>query len=123
MFWYQTDWSGSAVRRFIRKIGLETIPALFALRRADNIGSGAKSPRMYALDALWRRVQEEIDAANAFSLRDLLVDGNDLKALGVPEGPQIGRVLNALFERVTDDPALNTRERLLELAKEELART
>jgi hypothetical protein len=41
----------------------------------------------------------------------------------VPEGPQIGRVLNALFERVTDDPALNTRERLLELAKEELART
>jgi putative nucleotidyltransferase with HDIG domain len=86
MFWYQTDWSGSAVRRFIRKIGLETIPALFALRRADNIGSGAKSPRMYALDALWRRVQEEIDAANAFSLRDLLVDGNDLKALGVPEG-------------------------------------
>jgi putative nucleotidyltransferase with HDIG domain len=123
MFWYQTDWSGSAVRRFIRKIGLETIPALFALRRADNIGSGAKSPRMYALDALWRRVQEEIDAANAFSLRDLLVDGNDLKALGVPEGPQIGRVLNALFERVTDDPALNTRERLLELAKEELGRT
>ena len=41
MFWYQTEWSASAVRRFIRKIGLENIPALFALRRADNIGSGA----------------------------------------------------------------------------------
>jgi putative nucleotidyltransferase with HDIG domain len=124
MFWYQTEWSGSAVRRFIHKIGLETIPALFALRRADNIGSGAKSPRMYALDALWRRVQEEIDAANAFSLRDLAIDGNDLmKELGVPQGREIGRILNALFERVTDDPALNTREKLLELAKEEIARS
>src|SRR4051812_3342449 len=54
MFWYQTEWSGAAVRRFIRKIGLENIPALFALRRADNIGSGAKAPRMYHLEALWQ---------------------------------------------------------------------
>ncbi|HET7700997.1 MAG TPA: HD domain-containing protein [Candidatus Limnocylindria bacterium] len=123
MFWYQTDWTGSAVRRFIRKVGLENIPALFALRRADNIGSGARSPRMYALDALWQRVQEEIHAANAFSLRDLKIDGNDLKnELGMAPGPAMGRVLNALFERVLDDPALNTRERLLELAREEHAR-
>ena len=123
MFWYQTEWNGSAVRRFIRTIGLENIPALFALRRADNIGSGAKSPRMYALEALWQRVQEEIDAANAFSLRDLRIDGNDLRTeLGVPQGPAIGRILNALFERVTEEPALNTRETLLELAKEELGK-
>lgn len=119
MFWYQTDWTGSAVRRFIRKVGLETIPALFALRRADNIGSGARSPRMYALDALWRRVQEEIDAANAFSLRDLAIDGNDLmRELAIPEGPEVGRMLNALFERVLDEPDLNARERLLALARE-----
>jgi poly(A) polymerase/tRNA nucleotidyltransferase (CCA-adding enzyme) len=123
MFWYETEWSGSAVRRFIRKIGLENIPALFALRRADNIGSGAKSPRMYHLDALWRRVQEEIDAANAFSLRDMKLNGNDLmNELGVPQGPEIGRILNALFELVTDDPKLDTRETLLELARKELAK-
>ncbi|HUQ42002.1 MAG TPA: HD domain-containing protein [Candidatus Limnocylindrales bacterium] len=123
MFWYQTEWTPSAVRRFMNKIGIENIPALFALRRADNIGSGAKSPRMYALDALWRRVQEEIDAANALSVRDLEIDGNDLKAdLGMPEGREIGRVLNALFERVLDDPALNTRDTLLAMAKEELDR-
>src|SRR3989449_10541227 len=38
MFWYETHWTDSAVRRFIRTIGLDYIPALFALRRADNIG-------------------------------------------------------------------------------------
>ncbi len=121
MFWYQTEWTESAVRRFIRKVGLENIPALFALRRADNIGSGARSPRMYALDALWHRVQEQIDAANAFSLRDLAIDGNDLmRELGMRQGPQIGQLLSALFERVLDDPSLNERETLLRLARESI---
>ncbi len=119
MFWYQSEWTPSAVRRFVRKVGLENIPALFALRKADNIGSGARSPRMYALEALWERVQEEIRAASAFSLKDLAIDGNDvMKELGIPPGPRVGEILNELFERVTDDPKLNTREHLLELARE-----
>lgn len=119
MFWYQTDWTDSAVRRFMTKVGIENIPALFALRRADNIGSGARSPRMYALEALWRRVQEEIDAANAFSTRDLKVDGNDvMRELGIAPGPEVGRIISALFERVLDDPRLNERETLLRLARD-----
>ena len=119
MIWYQSEWTPSAVRRFIRKVGLENIPALFALRKADNIGSGARSPRMYALEALWERVQEEIRAASAFSLKDLAIDGNDvMKELGIPPSPEVGRILNELFERVTDDPKLNTRDSLLRLARE-----
>jgi len=123
MFWYQTEWTGSAVRRFMNKIGIEYIPALFALRRADNIGSGARSPRMYALDALWQRVQEEIAAANAFAPRDLHIDGNDVMTeLGIQSGPEVGRILRALFEKVLDDPKLNERQTLLRLAREEAAR-
>ena len=123
MFWYQTEWTDSAVRRFMTKVGIEYIPALFALRRADNIGSGARSPRMYALEALWQRVQEEIHAANAFSLRDLKIDGNDLKSeLGLTPGPVFKKILDALFEKVLDDPSLNERETLLRLARGEVAR-
>ena len=119
MFWYQEVWTGSAVRRFIRNVGLDDIPALFELRRADNIGSGARAPRMYALDQLWLRVQEEIHRANAFSPRDLKVNGTDLMTeLGLPQGPEVGRIIRELFERVTDDPDLNTRESLLALARE-----
>ena len=74
---------------------------------------------MYALEALWERVQEEIRAASAFSLKDLAIDGNDVMAeLGIPPGPRVGRILDELFERVTDDPSLNTRERLLEVVRE-----
>jgi tRNA nucleotidyltransferase (CCA-adding enzyme) len=64
-------------------------------------------------------VQEEVRAASAFSLKDLAIDGNDVMAeLGIPPGPRVGQILNELFERVTDDPQLNTREHLLELARE-----
>jgi putative nucleotidyltransferase with HDIG domain len=119
MFWYEPDWTGSAVRRFIRKVGLERIPVLFALRKADNVGSGARAPRMYALNELWLRVQEEIHSATAFSKRDLKVDGNDImRALGIPPGPEVGRILDELFERVLDEPELNEPERLLALAKD-----
>jgi tRNA nucleotidyltransferase (CCA-adding enzyme) len=64
-------------------------------------------------------VQEEIRAASAFSLKDLLIDGNDvMKELGIPPGPRVGQILNELFERVTDDPKLNTRESLLAIARD-----
>jgi tRNA nucleotidyltransferase (CCA-adding enzyme) len=119
MFWYQADWTGSAVRRFIRKVGLDTIPDLFALRRADNIGSGVRAPRMYALEDLWARVQEEIERSTAFSPHDLAIDGNDvMRELGIGPGPTVGRVIAALFELVLDDPGLNTPDRLLPLVRE-----
>lgn len=119
MFWYQSDWTGSAVRRFIRKVGLDVIPDLFALRKADNIGSGIRPPRMYALEDLWTRVQEEIERSTAFSPRDLEIDGTDvMRELGITPGPEVGRTIAAVFERVLDDPDLNTRERLLPLIRE-----
>jgi tRNA nucleotidyltransferase (CCA-adding enzyme) len=64
-------------------------------------------------------VQEEIRAASAFSLKDLAIDGNDvMKELGIPPSRRVGEILNELFERVTDDPRLNTRETLLKLTHE-----
>jgi hypothetical protein len=119
MFWYQSEWTSSAVRRFIRKVGLDRIRDLFFLRRVDNIGSGARVPRLRELDELWLRVEEEIQRANAFSKRDLAVDGHDvMAALGLRPGPEVGRITDAIFERVLDEPELNEKERLLDLAKE-----
>jgi len=124
MFWYQEVWTGSAVRRFIRNVGLENILALFELRRADNIGSGARAGKMYALEQLYLRVQEEIQRANALSARDLAIDGHELMAeLGLQPGPEVGRILRELFERVLDDPDLNTRDSLLSLARQVHARS
>jgi tRNA nucleotidyltransferase (CCA-adding enzyme) len=47
-------------------------------------------------------------------LKDLAIDGNDLQRAGVPGGPRIGKVLQALLARVLEDPTLNRTDWLLQ---------
>jgi tRNA nucleotidyltransferase (CCA-adding enzyme) len=67
------------------------------------------------------RLAEAVKAIRAsgapLSVGDLAVNGADLMAAGVPEGPQVGETLRSLLERVLVDPALNTREELLQLVE------
>ena len=49
---------------------------------------------------------------------DLAINGKDLIDMGVNQGPEIGSILNRLLEKVMDDPALNTKEKLTELLDE-----
>ncbi len=54
----------------------------------------------------------------AFNLNDLDISGNDIiEALDLEPGPEIGRIKELLFERVLDDPSLNTRANLESLLK------
>ena len=55
---------------------------------------------------------------DALRREQLAVGGTDLLEAGVPAGPALGIVLGRLLERVLEDPSLNTRERLLALARE-----
>jgi tRNA nucleotidyltransferase (CCA-adding enzyme) len=117
MFGYIPTWSDAAVRRFIAKVGPDRIDDLFLLRQADNVGSG-REPDAGALPELRARVKAELDAGVALDLRGLAVDGRDLMAeFGWAPGPIVGRTLQRLLDRVIGDPTLNTRERLLALAR------
>jgi tRNA nucleotidyltransferase (CCA-adding enzyme) len=65
----------------------------------------------------WAETARAIEArGDALSRSDLAISGSDLEALGV-NGPSIGQTLARLLDRVLDDPALNTRDKLLELAR------
>jgi tRNA nucleotidyltransferase (CCA-adding enzyme) len=117
MFNYSPAWSDAAVRRFMRRVGVEAIDDLLALRDADNLGSGQPGDEG-SLAELRRRIAGEIGAGHALRLADLAIDGDDLRAaLAIPPGPEIGRVLNALLEQVVGEPSLNERDRLLEAAR------
>lgn len=121
MFEYRADWTDAAVRRFIRRVGARWLPDLFALRRADNAASGVVEPAHGGLDELRARVGAEL-ASHPLSSRQLAVRGDDLTAeLAIPPGPVIGRLLDRLMEAVLDDPLLNDRAALLELARSWLA--
>jgi tRNA nucleotidyltransferase (CCA-adding enzyme) len=118
MFRYEESWTDSAVRRFIGKVTPAAIDELFALREADNIGSGV--PRdADSLDELRERVRAELEAGPALDRSALAIDGDDLMAeLGMAPGPGLGRVLEALVERVIEEPTLNEAPTLLLLARE-----
>ncbi|MGH2474031.1 MAG: CCA tRNA nucleotidyltransferase [Candidatus Limnocylindrales bacterium] len=117
MFGYVPTWSDAAVRRFIAKVGPEMLEDLFLLREADNVGSG-REPVPDGLAELRARVERELAAGVALDLHGLAIDGSDLIAeLGLASGPVIGRILGKLLDRVIGDPTLNTRDRLLAIAR------
>lgn len=117
MFNYEPDWGDAGVRRFIQRVGADAIDELFALREADNVGSGL-APDANGLADLRVRVDAELAASVVLDRSRLAVHGDDLIAeLGVPAGPHLGGILDELLERVIADPALNDRATLLLLAE------
>jgi tRNA nucleotidyltransferase (CCA-adding enzyme) len=114
MFDYRPEWTDAAVRRFIRNVGTEHIADLFDLRIADNVGNGLKTGFPHYLEELRARVETILEAEEALAVRDLTVDGQDvMEHLGLPPGPLVGQILDQLLEEVLENPALNSRERLL----------
>ncbi|MBQ2618190.1 MAG: HD domain-containing protein [Oscillospiraceae bacterium] len=103
-----------AIRKLIGKLGEEDFFRLLALKRADAL---AHHPdyrgRTAACDRLEALARELLSQPPCFTVKDLAIDGNDLLALGIPRGPELGRTLNALLEAVLDGRAPNEREALL----------
>lgn len=118
MFNYQEEWSASAVRRFISRVGRENIPDLLALRRADQIGRCRHWEISPGLIEFEKRIEQLLAADQALTISDLKIDGRDIiSSLALAPGPRIGIILNFLLESVLEDPDLNTRPDLLRLAQ------
>jgi poly(A) polymerase/tRNA nucleotidyltransferase (CCA-adding enzyme) len=111
-------WSDSAVRRFIQRVGEENIEDLFKLRMADAQSNPSSAFKPEEITLLQRRISEIRQQDMALKITDLRINGNDLENIGVSKGPQMGNVLNQLLDMVMDDPKLNSKEVLLEKAKE-----
>ncbi len=115
---YDTGWSDGAVRRLIRHVGPENIDALLSFRRADLLAHGRGNEGLALLSELKERVEEIMGKPLAVETRDLAIDGHRvMEALGLGPGPSIGRVLDELMEKITDQPELNTEEKLIALLK------
>ena len=117
MFAYERTWGDAAVRRFIARVGEPNLEMLFALRAADDVGSGLVGEQP-ALRELRARVVEQLRAGVPLDRAGLAIDGDDLMAeLGLTPGPLLGTILNRLLEAVLEDPRVNDRAALLALAR------
>jgi hypothetical protein len=95
---------------------------LYALCRADVLGKGRPAPdEIERVEQLRARAARILEAGDALSTKALVLNGNDLmRELDLRPGRHIGQLLDALLEKVIDDPSLNTREQLLALARSQL---
>lgn len=114
--WAEGEDAALATRRFLAGSGHRLSRALVLLKRADLATKVVPEWEHLALARLSTLL--ETVAHDPHRLRDLAVDGDDLIASGLAEGPALGRVLAELLSRVVDDPSLNTPEQLLALAEE-----
>ena len=111
-------WSDAAVRRFIQRVGEENIDDLFKLRMADALSNPATVFKPEEITLLQKRISEVREQDMALKVTDLDVSGEDLMKLGIEKGPKLGIILNELLDMVVEDPLLNSKEKLLEKAKE-----
>jgi putative nucleotidyltransferase with HDIG domain len=116
MFVYNKEMTDGAIRRFIKRVGLENINDIMLLRVGDRKGGGSRATS-WRLNELQQRIGEQL--YEPLSLKDLAIDGSDvMKALDIKPGKKVGEILHTLFEEVLDESERNNREYLLKRVKE-----
>ncbi len=118
LFYYNVgEVSAAGVRRFLNRVGPETIDDLMKVREADRIGSGVPKAVPYKLRHLKFMIEKV--KTDPISPKMLAVNGSDIMSLlKTAPGPRVGYVLAILLEEVLEDPAKNLREDLETRVKE-----
>ena len=109
--------SDAQVRTWLAEVGRDRVRDLFRMQVATVRAHGADE-RARLVAHLWRRVHAELLASPPLDVTDLAVNGRDLLEAGVEEGPFVGILLDELHAQVLENPGLNNREDLMELAEE-----
>jgi tRNA nucleotidyltransferase (CCA-adding enzyme) len=118
MFTVDERITDAAVRRFIRKVGVENVKDMMDLRIGDRLGGGTQTAESWRLKLFKKRVEEQL-SPKPFSIEDMAIDGNDImKTLNIKPGPKVGEILEKLFAEVDEDLSKNNKEYLLKRIKQ-----
>ena len=105
------------LRRRLGKYGIQETWDLLELQKADYFATGTK-PAPGPFPELKQIINEILEEAACFSIRDLAINGTDLMDLGFVPGPKLGQCLSQLLRLVQEDVIPNEKEALLSKAKE-----
>ena len=106
------------VRKVMHSIGPTLFPYLLKVMEADvrSQSDYYQAEKLAILKETWEAYEEILKDQDCLSLKDLKINGNQLKALGIREGKVIGAILNTLLSMVLEHPELNEYSYLKELA-------
>lgn len=104
------------VKRWLNKIGEKQFRRLLEVRKSDIKGQKPdyEESRIEKVNNIENILYEILQGQECFSLKDLAVNGNDVKqAMNLKEGKDIGYWLNEILKRVMDGELKNDRDDLI----------
>lgn len=107
------------VKRWLNKVGIEQFLRLLDIRIADILAhtEGTQESRIEKYTGVREIAEQIIAEEQCFTLKDLAINGTDILSAGVPEGREVGLILNKLLEQVIDGEIQNNREVLMNYVK------
>ena len=113
-----------SIKKALSEFGYDTLCKAIIFRKASIAAQHADnqlnrhSTEAENLSQILKHI-EMLKAQDAcISVAQLAVDGNDIIDLGVAPGPQVGRILKALLDKVMRNKCNNTRNELLDIAED-----
>ncbi len=111
-----------SIKHFLNKIGFEDFTLLLKLKIAGALAGSNDTrleiERLKEIDSVLSGIME---SNSCFSLDGLAITGNDLIAVGIPKGPEIGKQLNSLLNDVIENRCPNEYYTLLNRLKDRKA--
>lgn len=106
------------IRRWLNKIGFEQLNRWLRIRIADikAHAPGTQGYKILKCTDIGILMVNEMN--HCFSLKDLEINGREVMALGVPEGKQVGFILNTLLNLVINGDIPNNKSLLIDKAIE-----
>lgn len=104
-----------SIKKLFNRMG-ENIYDLFYLQEAD-IKATNHQDFLENIENGRRILKEILEKKEPLSLKDLKINGNDLKKLGYKEGREIGLTLEKLFNLIIEDKTKNDYNFLMNVAK------
>ena len=106
------------IKRLLNKVGSDNIFTLFQLQRADINSLWDPMPFLKKVKYIEDKTISILENKEPLTTKDLAIKGSDLlKELNLTPGPKVGEIISLLLEKVLDDKTLNTKEKLLQIAK------
>ena len=112
--------SRKTYRKYLGLLGKETLYKLFEVREADIRGQNPVflNQELENNKTGLAVLEEIINSNDCVNIHDLAINGSDLITLGFESSPEIGKIINILFEEVISDKTVNEKNALIKRAKE-----
>ncbi|MBW9151193.1 CCA tRNA nucleotidyltransferase [Clostridium estertheticum] len=105
-----------SVKRLINRTSMNLVFSLFALQRADALGSRFPQIRLDEINRVEKQTIAIIESKAPLSIKELAVNGKDLmNEFSIKPGTQIGVMLKFLLNIVLENSELNTKDKLLSI--------